>query len=87
MTRYLEFGTAEDVCYIREDRVAWLAEVDVFVFDCDGVLLNIRESYWRVIVETATLILKAITWSKIDARVFSKEACLGTGQDSHRRRR
>ena len=73
MIRYLEFGTPEGVCYVREDRVAWLAEVDVTVFDCDGVLLDIRESYWRATAETATIILEAITGSKIDAGVFSRE--------------
>ena len=73
MSSYLEFRTAEGVCYVREDRVAWLAEVDVAVFDCDGVLLDVRESYWRVAAETAVVILEALTGSRVNAGVFSQE--------------
>lgn len=73
MKDYLEFETPDGVCYLREDRVTWLAEVDVAVFDCDGVLLDIRESYWRAAAETAAIILEALTGSKINAGVFSRE--------------
>ena len=31
--------------YIKEDSVEALRKVNAFVFDCDGVLLDTRESY------------------------------------------
>lgn len=73
MNNYLKFESPEGTCYIKESSVQILAGVDVAVFDCDGVLLDIRESYFRTVAETASTILEALTGSKINPDVFDRE--------------
>ncbi len=73
MSNYIEFETPEGVCYVREDRVPWFAGVDVAVFDCDGVLLDIRESYWRAAAETAVIVLEALTGARVSLGVFDRD--------------
>jgi phosphoglycolate phosphatase-like HAD superfamily hydrolase len=70
---YIEFSTPAGICYIRKDCIKQLAKVDVAVFDCDGVLLDVRESYRGAVAETASILLEALTGSQVDPTIFSKD--------------
>ncbi len=70
---YIEFSTPAGICYIRKDRVNQFTGVDVAVFDCDGVLLDVRESYRGAVAETASIFLEALTGSQVDPSIFGKD--------------
>ncbi|MCX6641815.1 MAG: hypothetical protein NTV15_00300 [Candidatus Bathyarchaeota archaeon] len=70
---YIEFSTPAGICYIRKDYMKQLAEVDVAVFDCDGVLLDVRESYRGAVAETASILLEALTGSQVDPTIFGED--------------
>jgi len=46
--------------YVRESAVDALRKVDRVVFDCDGVLLDVRESYDAAVVETVKRLAEAL---------------------------
>lgn len=75
MKGYIELGTADNQSYIREDIVGELAAVNAIVFDCDGVLIDVSESYRKAVAETASRITEAFTGIRlpedlIDGGVF-----------------
>jgi phosphoglycolate phosphatase-like HAD superfamily hydrolase len=70
---YIEFSTPAGICYLRKDCVNQFTDVDVAVFDCDGVLLDVRESYRGAVAETASIFLEAITGSQVDPSLFGKD--------------
>jgi phosphoglycolate phosphatase-like HAD superfamily hydrolase len=47
--------------YVRLDRFGDIGDIDVVVFDCDGVLLDVRESYSTAVTRTMSIIVKAVT--------------------------
>ena len=57
-------GTATP-SYIREESIKALGKVNAFVFDCDGVLLDTRESYDVCIKKTSESIIEALTGKKV----------------------
>ena len=70
---YNVFSVDGQKAYVRKDRVSQLKHVDGVIFDCDGVLVDIRESYNRAIAITVSYILKALTNSEIPERPISDE--------------
>jgi len=58
---YLRFELDEDEAYVRKDSVSLLRDVDAAIFDCDGVLIDIRDSYNRAISEAVAYILEKFT--------------------------
>jgi phosphoglycolate phosphatase-like HAD superfamily hydrolase len=70
---YLKFNSREGDCYVREASLGVLKEVDVVVFDCDGVLLDVRDSYSGAVSETASIILEALTGTCVDPSVFDSD--------------
>jgi phosphoglycolate phosphatase-like HAD superfamily hydrolase len=70
---YSEFSSREGDCYVRETSLGALKEVDVVVFDCDGVLLDVRDSYSGAVAETASIILEALTGTRIEPSVFDDD--------------
>ena len=60
---YLEMmvGGVNAPAYVRKDSIDALGEVDAVVFDCDGVLIDVRESYDLAVRETSQRIIKALT--------------------------
>ncbi len=54
---YWELRTKAGVVYVREDWMSQFADVDALLFDCDGVLIDVRPSYDAAIRETVTYIL------------------------------
>ena len=55
---------SETPAYIKEEASEALSRVDAFVFDCDGVLLDTRESYNVCIKKTAERIILTLTGQK-----------------------
>ena len=47
--------------YVRRDRFRELKRVDAIIFDCDGVLVDIRGSYDRTISKTVAYIYEGLT--------------------------
>jgi phosphoglycolate phosphatase-like HAD superfamily hydrolase len=58
---YIVYEEGAGSSYVRSDRVEDLREVDVVVFDCDGVLLDIRESYSKTVARVTGIIVEALT--------------------------
>lgn len=59
--------------YIKTDSMDKLKEVDAIIFDCDGVLIDIRESYNKTISQTVTMIIKELTGILFSEDLVSKE--------------
>jgi len=70
--RYIELQSGGNPVSVREDRLPWLAEVDVIVFDCDGVLLDVRDSYSRAVAWTASTLVEAFTGAKLPEALFDE---------------
>lgn len=70
---YIEFSSPAGICYLRKDCVKKLAEVDVAIFDCDGVLLDVRDSYRGAVAETVSILLEALTGSRVDSSIFGND--------------
>jgi len=58
---YVRFEFDGEEAYVRKDRVNLLRDINAAIFDCDGVLIDIRGSYDRAITETVTYILERFT--------------------------
>ncbi|MEM2342095.1 MAG: hypothetical protein QXX94_06115 [Candidatus Bathyarchaeia archaeon] len=72
--KYIELNLKPGVAYIREDKIGSLKNVDAIIFDCDGVLIDIRESYDKAILKTVSQIFEWLTGNKIPEEVLSNEA-------------
>ncbi len=70
---YLVFDVDGQKAYVRRDRLPQLSCVDGVIFDCDGVLVDIRESYNKAIAQTVSYILKALTNSEVPEWLVSNE--------------
>ncbi|MEM2130472.1 MAG: HAD-IA family hydrolase [Candidatus Bathyarchaeia archaeon] len=70
---YLILNINDLEAYIRKDRLSMLKQVDGIVFDCDGVLVDIRDSYNKAIKKTVAYILEAILCTKIPENFVSDE--------------
>jgi len=57
---YRERRTEAGIVYVREDWVVEAPSVDVVLFDCDGVLIDVRPSYDAAIRETVSYILSKL---------------------------
>ncbi len=58
---YLKIQTSEGPAYVKASCLDMLREVDAAIFDCDGVLIDTRESYRKSIVETVKYIVRELT--------------------------
>jgi phosphoglycolate phosphatase-like HAD superfamily hydrolase len=59
--KYITLDANSGAAYLRRDKVRLLEKVDAVIFDCDGVLIDIRESYDRAIVKAASYIFESMT--------------------------
>lgn len=71
--KYLGFRFGGEEAYVRKDRVNLIGGVDAVIFDCDGVLIDIRESYDRAISEAVAYILEGFTGCSFPKDLISNE--------------
>ena len=62
---YTILSLDKDEVYVRNDRQNQLKKVDAAIFDCDGVLIDVRESYNRAISMTVAFILESLIGQSI----------------------
>ena len=70
---YTEFETENGVIYIKDDAINKLSKVDTIVFDCDGVLIDVRNAYNVAIAATTQFIIEALTGNTIPNNLFDSE--------------
>jgi len=59
--------------YVKTNGLSRLGKVNAVIFDCDGVLIDIRDSYNRAISKTVSYILKALTGYIVPEQLISDE--------------
>ncbi len=70
-SEYIESQTtAGETYYVRQDRLGDLAKVDVVVFACDGVLLDVRESYSRAVARTTSILMETMTGHRVPEELY-----------------
>lgn len=70
--KYIELQREGNPLYVREDRLPWLAEIDVIVFDCDGVLIDVRGSYSKAVAWGTSFLVEAFTGVKLPETMFDE---------------
>jgi phosphoglycolate phosphatase-like HAD superfamily hydrolase len=71
--KYLQINVNEEKAYVKKDSLGRLREVNAAIFDCDGVLIDVRESYNRAISETVSYIFEELTGFPLPKNIVSKE--------------
>jgi len=70
---YLKMNVDGEEAYIRMNSLDKLRNIDAIIFDCDGVLIDIRESYRRAIPETVAYITKELTGFPFPKNLVSRK--------------
>lgn len=70
---YLQTEIDGEKTYIKEKSLDKIRKVDAIIFDCDGVLIDIRESYNRAISETVAYITKELIGPRFPEDLVSRE--------------
>ncbi|MEM3382859.1 MAG: HAD family hydrolase [Nitrososphaerales archaeon] len=63
--KYIIIQLENDDAFIKKDSIEKLAKVDAIIFDCDGVLIDVRKSYFMAIKETVNYIFNRLTGLRI----------------------
>lgn len=71
---YLKVQVESGFAYIRVDCLDRLRDVDAAIFDCDGVLIDTRDSYRKSIVETVKYFFRELTGIKLSPDKVLMEA-------------
>lgn len=58
---YIRIPVGRDFAYVRACCLDMLREADAAIFDCDGVLIDTRDSYRKSIVETVKYFIRELT--------------------------
>lgn len=67
---YIEYRLGSQTAYVRADKLSEIREIDVIVFDCDGVLIDVSESYPRAVAETTRVLVEAFTGAVLPGSLF-----------------
>ncbi len=59
--------------YLRTDSLSQLKRVDAVIFDCDGVLVDVRDSYNKAISKASAYIFESLTGYAFSERLISDE--------------
>jgi len=70
---YVGLSLNGEKAYVRRDRLNQLSRVTAVVFDCDGVLVDIRESYNRAILRAVAFILGGLTGQVVPESLVSSD--------------
>ena len=70
---YVRLRLDKGEAYVRKDSQDQLKRVDAVIFDCDGVLVDIRESYNKTISKTVAYILEALVGWAIPESMISDD--------------
>jgi phosphoglycolate phosphatase-like HAD superfamily hydrolase len=73
LSNYLTWEVEGLDCYVKKDCLSKLKFVDAIVFDCDGVLIDIRKSYNKAAIGVVNYILKLVTGIDFPIEMVSKE--------------
>jgi phosphoglycolate phosphatase-like HAD superfamily hydrolase len=71
--KYIQIGVDGEKAYARKVSLDKLRKVDAVIFDCDGVLIDIRESYNRAISETVSYIVEELTGFRLPQNMIPRE--------------
>lgn len=63
---YLKFKNDNDVILIRKNILKKITDIDAIIFDCDGVLIDVKQSYYKATIETVKYIINNLTNSNIE---------------------
>lgn len=73
MAKYQEFIFDIGKGYVRKDKIEALKYVDAVIFDCDGVLIDTKDSYDKTIQRTVDYVLEGFTNSFFPNNLISDE--------------
>ncbi len=70
-SEYIEsLTTQSETYYVRQDRLDDLQKVDVIVFDCDGVLLDVKDSYSKAVSKTTQALIEVMTGFRVPEEIY-----------------
>ena len=70
---YLRFSSESGEILVRRDSADMIRYVEGVIFDCDGVLIDVRDSYNRAISKSVSYIFKCITGRDLPEDWISNE--------------
>jgi len=73
LEKYAILNLESGAAYIRRDRIKNLKAIDAIIFDCDGVLIDIRNSYDKAISKAVAQIFEWLTGNNILEDMISPE--------------
>ncbi len=74
---YLQIDVPDSgTAYVKRDIINKLLEVDAAIFDCDGVLIDARNSYNRAIAKTASYIIEGLTGVRFPEEMVTDEVII-----------
>ena len=71
LEEYITLDLGSGKAYLREDKAEDLRKIDSIIFDCDGVLIDIRRSYDKAIAKTVAYIFEGLTSYTIPENMVS----------------
>ena len=69
---YLKFKNNNETILVRKNSLKRIADIDAIIFDCDGVLIDVKQSYYKATIETIKYIIDNLTNSKIEDLVTNE---------------
>jgi phosphoglycolate phosphatase-like HAD superfamily hydrolase len=63
---YLKFRNNNGIILVRKNSLRRIANIDAIIFDCDGVLIDVKQSYYKATIETVKYIINNLTNSNIE---------------------
>jgi phosphoglycolate phosphatase-like HAD superfamily hydrolase len=73
LEKYVILDLESGAVYVRRDKIKSLKAIDVIIFDCDGVLIDIRNSYDKAISKAVAQIFEWLTGNNIPEGIISPE--------------
>ncbi|MEM1550883.1 MAG: hypothetical protein QXR13_02995 [Candidatus Bathyarchaeia archaeon] len=70
---YIEMSFDLGKAYVKESRLMDISKIDSIIFDCDGVLIDVRGSYDKAISKATTWIFEMLTGYSIPEELISSE--------------